>query len=178
MICGWSLSRFRNFPAVVTMFLLLSLTLLIVLSPRANAMRHSYDEHAGMSMPMDTHIDPAMQAKILSDKRESEFNHHLAGFFVVLGGLFILAERNLSKRFTGARYVWPLSFLLSGLFVLVFSDTELWPFVLSPGSTASSQTPKSFNIRRSRSFFSHSAASNSPAPASNSLRSGPHGFFR
>jgi copper resistance protein D len=66
--------------------------------------------------------------KLAADKRESEFNHRLAGFFVVLAGIFILAEGQLSKRWPWVRYAWPVCFLLAGLFVLVFSDTELWPF--------------------------------------------------
>ena len=66
--------------------------------------------------------------KLAADKREREFNHHLAGFFVVLAGIFILAEPRLSVRWPKVRYAWPVCFLLSGIFVLVFSDTELWPF--------------------------------------------------
>jgi putative copper resistance protein D len=66
--------------------------------------------------------------KLAADKRESEFNHHVAGFFVVLAGIFILAEPRLSARWPNIRYAWPLCFLLAGIFVLVFSDTELWPF--------------------------------------------------
>ena len=66
--------------------------------------------------------------KLAADKRESEFNHHLAGFFVVLAGIFILAEPRLSAQWPSVRYAWPVCFLLAGIFVLVFSDTELWPF--------------------------------------------------
>jgi copper resistance protein D len=112
---------------VGSIFPLLFLVLLIFMPPIVQA-QHEHEGHAGMSMPMDTPPTPAQQAKFLSDKRESEFNHHLAGFFVVLGGLFILVESGLSTRFPVVRYVWPACFLLSGLFVLVFSDTELWPF--------------------------------------------------
>jgi copper resistance protein D len=116
----------------VALFLL---TLLLFLS-RASAWAspqvsdaHHHD-HAAMSM--DSPIDPAEQAKLLSDKRESEFNHHLAGFFVVLAGVLILAEVTFRDRLPIARYAWPVCFLLSGLFVLVFSDTELWPFGPKP----------------------------------------------
>jgi len=35
---------------------------------------------AGMSMPLELGADPTAEAKLLADKRESEFNHHLAGF--------------------------------------------------------------------------------------------------
>ena len=83
--------------------------------------------HAEMSMAMDS-VDPAAQAKLLADKRESEFNHHLAGFFVVLAGLLILAEQSAGFLRPLLRYAWPVCFLLSGAFVLVWSDTELWPF--------------------------------------------------
>src|SRR5467141_158749 len=91
--------------------------------------------HEGMSMPMDEHaqmdhsqMDPAVQRKLLADKKESEFNHHLAGFFVILAGIFIFAEGVLTRRWSFLRFAWPACFLLSGLFLLVFSDTELWPF--------------------------------------------------
>jgi copper resistance protein D len=92
-------------------------------------MRAHHAEHEAMSMPMDeqTHIDTLHQKKLLADKKESEFNHHLAGFFVILAGIFILAEGKLSQRWHILRFAWPSCFLLSGLFLLVFSDTELWP---------------------------------------------------
>lgn len=93
--------------------------------------------HDGMSdmpgMDMSSRApDPMAWArtpeKLAADKRESEFNHHLAGFFVVLAGIFILAEPWLRARWPKVRYAWPVCFLLAGIFVLVFSDTELWPF--------------------------------------------------
>src|SRR5262249_48302352 len=33
-------------------------------------------------------------------------------------------------RFAFLRWVWPLCFLGAGIFLLIFSDTELWPFGL------------------------------------------------
>ena len=109
--------------------------LLLVSSARQSpAQDHSmHSDHAGheaMSMPMDeqTQMDASHQRKLLADKKESEFNHHLAGFFVVLAGLFILAQGTLPQRWSFLRFAWPSCFLLSGLFLLVFSDTELWPF--------------------------------------------------
>jgi len=72
------------------------------------------------------------QAVFLSWKRESERNHHLIGLFVVLSGVFILAQDTLKKRFPAVRYAWPVCFWLSGLFVLVYSDTELSPFGPKP----------------------------------------------
>lgn len=85
----------------------------------------------GMDMS-STAPDPMAWArtpeKLAADKRESEFNHHLAGFLVVLAGIFILAEPWLGTRWPKVRYAWPVCFLLAGIFVLIFSDTELWPF--------------------------------------------------
>lgn len=88
--------------------------------------------HEGMSMPMDQPGDAAAQArlraKVLADKKESEFNHHFAGFLVVVAGVFMFFQKGLTEKWPAAKYVWPACFLLSGLFVLVWSDTELWPF--------------------------------------------------
>lgn len=75
-----------------------------------------------------TSEDSAQAAKRLADKRESEFNHRLAGFFVVVAGVFIFWETYLAKRWLLVRYAWPMCFIFTGLFVLVFSDTEIWPF--------------------------------------------------
>jgi putative copper resistance protein D len=95
----------------------------------------SHPEHAGhegMNMPMDEPADPAarakMQAKILADKKESEFNHHLAGALVAVAGIFMLFQSALTTRWPAARFVWPACFLAAGTFVLIWSDTELWPF--------------------------------------------------
>ena len=91
-------------------------------------------EHAMASMPgmtMDTSAasdDPGAAAKRLADKQESEFNHHLAGLMVICAGLFILAEGKVSMRWPLVRYAWPICFFTAGLFVLIFSDTEIWPF--------------------------------------------------
>jgi copper resistance protein D len=95
----------------------------------AQAQQSMSDGHPGHEMSMtNTPLDPAAQAKLLADKKESQFNHHLAGFFVALGGGIILFQSPLGKRFPLVKYIWPASFLLSGVFVLVWSDTELWPF--------------------------------------------------
>jgi putative copper resistance protein D len=110
-------------------FLFAFFALIFVATPQAwpqeEPMHH---DHSHMPMSMDEPMDPAVQAKFLADKKESEFNHHLAGLFVVLAGVFILFEERLKNRWPIVRYAWPLCFLLSGIFVLIFSDTELWPF--------------------------------------------------
>lgn len=109
----------------------LSLTLLVLLgSFPIWSQDTSQQDHDGMSMPMP--MDGPSQAELLSWKLESERNHHLAGLFVFLAGAFILAQDGLKKKFPIVRYAWPACFLLSGLFLLVYSDTELWPFGPKP----------------------------------------------
>jgi hypothetical protein len=71
---------------------------------------------------------PEVRAKQLADKRESEFNHHLAGLLMILAALFFLAQDRLASRWPGAQYAWAACLLLAGVFLLVFSDTEIWPF--------------------------------------------------
>jgi hypothetical protein len=86
----------------------------------------AHEMHDGMSMPMDSSVDSATQAALGAWKRESEFNHHLAGFLVLLAGLLILADGSVRQRWAVGRHVWPICFLVSGVFLLIFSDTELW----------------------------------------------------
>ena len=106
-----------------------SISLLFLLAPLARPQQHNMDNMPGMKMDVPSSPeDPAQVEKRLADKQESEFNHHLAGLFVIVAGIFILAESPLAKRWSVARYVWPMCFLSAGLFVLVYSDTEIWPF--------------------------------------------------
>jgi putative copper resistance protein D len=101
---------------------------------RASAQDHSMhsgqSDHESMSMDMDEHTEMGapQKSKILADKKESEFNHHLAGVFVILAGIFVLAGGTQFQSKSLLRFAWPACFLLSGVFLLVFSDTELWPF--------------------------------------------------
>jgi putative copper resistance protein D len=73
-------------------------------------------------------VTPELQRKYAHDKRESEFNHHLAGVLVILAGLFFLVQGSFIHRWPAFRYAWPLCFLVGGFFLLLFSDTEIWPF--------------------------------------------------
>ena len=97
-------------------------------NPSSEPVPHDHHEHMAMSGDDPGHEDDHDRAQALASKNESEFNHHLAGIFVILAGLFVLLESSLPQRWPFLRYAWPLCFLLAGLFLLVFSDTELWPF--------------------------------------------------
>src|SRR5258708_33315316 len=83
----------------------------------------------GMTMNAPTaRENPVQAAKHLAYKQESEFNHRLVGSFVIVAGIFIFLESYLATRWSLMRYVWPMCFVAAGIFVLVFSDTEIWPF--------------------------------------------------
>jgi putative copper resistance protein D len=118
------------------MFVLLLAFAVLSVAPLARAQGQDHSMHDGhgneeMSMsvePLDLAAEAAHQAKLRADKRESEFNHHLAGILVILAGFFILAEASLRRHWPFGRFIWPMCFLFAGLFLLVFSDTELWPF--------------------------------------------------
>jgi copper resistance protein D len=99
-------------------------------SPQDQSTHSNQGGHQGMSMDMteQTDMDAPYQRKLLADKKESEFNHHLAGFFVILAGAFTLVAGAWTRRWSFLRFVWPSCFLLAGLFLFIFSDTELWPF--------------------------------------------------
>src|SRR6266481_7766619 len=66
---------------------------------------HSMHEgHQGHISAVTTPEDHENSAKLLADKKESEFNHHVAGLFVVLAGVFILAQGALINRWPWTKY--------------------------------------------------------------------------
>ncbi len=119
--------------AAVSAFLAALLALTVPQASSHSAFVNSVQAgHEGMDMSApvadQTQNGTAQQAILTQNKKESEFNHHLAGFFVILAGLFLLGEGTLRQRWPSTRFVWPVCFLVCGFFLLVFSDTELWPF--------------------------------------------------
>ncbi len=108
--------------AIVLLFTAVSVVSQASAGPRPQAM----DDMPGMQGHSGE--DPADGAKLIADKRESEFNHHFAGMLLILAGIFILAKERLAEHWPIARFAWPFCFLSAGLFVLVFSDTEIWPW--------------------------------------------------
>jgi hypothetical protein len=111
--------------------MLLALMLMFAVVTTAKAQQPSpHEGHAGHEgMVMDAQaLTPDVQAKLLADRLESEFNHHLAGFLVALGAVFMFFQDRLRARWAGVTLFWPACFLISGIFLLVWSDTQLWPF--------------------------------------------------
>jgi len=91
--------------------------------------RPANDVHAGMSLcPWKKEWIP--QGTPNSWRTRERVNSIIiwAGFFCRTSGTFILAEADIRNRWPSVRYAWPLCFVLSGVFVLIWSDTELWPF--------------------------------------------------
>jgi len=66
----------------------------------------------------------------------SEFNHHLAGLFVLLIGCAELSEASYLPSLLWARLLLPAAMLLGSVILLVGSDHEAWPI----GSLSFAQT--------------------------------------
>jgi hypothetical protein len=60
-----------------------------------------------------------------AEKAASEFNHHVAGYALIAIAIIVIA--GLLPRLRFARYVWPLLFIALGLFLVAWSDAEIWP---------------------------------------------------
>jgi len=69
---------------------------------------------------------PVARASVDPNKAPSEFNHHVAGWALMGVGLLVLASF-LSPDLRVLRYGWPVLFLLTGLFLALWSDAEIWP---------------------------------------------------
>jgi hypothetical protein len=57
----------------------------------------------------------------------SERNHHIAGWFIMLMGLAELSHALRIPAIAWARLLFPGAMLLSGVFVMIWSDHEAWP---------------------------------------------------
>lgn len=60
------------------------------------------------------------------DVVDSEWNHHLAGYILIASAVLML----LSLRFTSVAFlrpVWPFLFVAAGIYLLAWSDKEIWP---------------------------------------------------
>ena len=69
---------------------------------------------------------PNSTASVDPNKAPSEFNHHVAGWLLIGVGCLVLISI-LHPNLVGLRYFWPALFLLMGLFLLLWSDAEIWP---------------------------------------------------
>ena len=60
-------------------------------------------------------------------KAYSEFNHHLAGIFVVLIGLSELHHALRITALPGVRLLLPTAMVVTGVFLMIWSDHDAWP---------------------------------------------------
>jgi hypothetical protein len=78
--------------------------------------------HSGTSAPRALEWEGSPEGKAYS-----EFNHHVAGVFVILIGLSELREALACSRFTWSRFLLPVAMSAAGGFLLIWSDHEAWP---------------------------------------------------
>ena len=109
-------------PVVVVLVLLLS-----VFVPSARS-QHDMSNMQGMPRMDQPNMVMPESAAQNRDARVSEFNHRLVGFILFIASIFVLADEYSERRWLSLRYVWPMCFLMAGIFVLIFSDAEIWPF--------------------------------------------------
>ena len=134
--------------------LLLFMCAAFLFAPLARPVQHDMRARPEVEMNAPAAVeDVTSAAKRLADKQESEFNHHLAGLFVILAGILILSGRVVESDWSFPRYAWPVCFIAAGLFVLIFSDTEMWPFGPQNPWYAVTQNPRIFSTRSSQSFY-------------------------
>src|SRR5258708_11996047 len=109
-----------------------SISATISVGQEQQPMHHDHAGNQGIDMSMDEPMDEAahakLEAKILADKKESEFNHHLAGFLVALAGVFVLFQPNLAQRWSSVKYVWPACFLVAGGLFFVWGGNPILSF--------------------------------------------------
>ena len=104
----------------------LSLALVIQLSTSVFALPPSSSEtfsHQHYEHP----VQPGTWEGSLEGKAYSEFNHHLAGWSVILIGGSELIRSSTSWFLPGIRFLLPLSMLGAGGYLLVWSDHDAWP---------------------------------------------------
>jgi len=98
--------------------LCLSLTGMGRLADNVMAQASGHDSTA-VSVPISTAAEDP-------NKAPSEFNHHVAGWALIGVGFLVLVSI-LHPNLGGLRYFWPALFLVMGLFLLLWSDAEIWP---------------------------------------------------
>ncbi len=84
-----------------------------------NGQRH---DHSGTTAPGVPKWEGSPEGKAYS-----EFNHHLAGVFVILIGLSELREALAFTKFSWISFLLPAAMSAAGGFLLIWSDHEAWP---------------------------------------------------
>jgi len=82
---------------------------------------HHHEMTAGMPMDMPMNIP-------VDDKAFSEFSHHLAGAFVLAMSMGELNMTLSMSVLTWTRFLLPFGMLVTGIFLLLWSDIDVWSF--------------------------------------------------
>ena len=106
---------------------LLILIFLIAISALPAQHQHPGEGHSAMEGATTPTAEVNLAKEAQESKDFSEFNHRMAGFFVLLVGMVLLAEKPLTRRWPLAKYAWPAFLFLPGLYLLFLSDPESWP---------------------------------------------------
>jgi hypothetical protein len=98
---------------------LFMLLLLAILPWTASSLRSqtAADQHPNI-VASSVLVDP--------DKASSELNHHVAGLLLVTIGILVIVSSKY-KGLAPIQKVWPFLFIVAGLFLAVWSDSEIWP---------------------------------------------------
>ena len=117
-------------------FLQLSLAISIAfLLPSSGVAQHYEATH--QSVHQHEALAPADQWEGSPEgKAYSEFNHHLAGVFVLLIGLSELRGAMGAAALAWLRFLLPVAFLSAGGYLMIWSDHDAWPI----GSLSFTQT--------------------------------------
>jgi len=79
------------------------------------------------SLPTPTSTESSIREEHQDpNKPASELNHHLVGFALIAIGTLAIGGQS-SRQFRFLQSVWPFLFVLAGLFLLAWSDKEIWP---------------------------------------------------
>src|SRR5262245_36648631 len=81
---------------------------------------------AGQNLPSGTGSQNSQATNVDPNKEPSELNHHIAGCALIGVGLLVIASFSSAKlRFL--QFTWPVLFILNGVFLAAWSDSEIWP---------------------------------------------------
>lgn len=120
--------------------LLLVMTLVLLFAPSAPPPALLAQQHESSHEPAShQHGAPAAAGQwdgSPEGKAYSEFNHHLAGVFVLLIGLSELRGALGVSMLAWSRFLLPLAMLGAGGFLMIWSDHDAWPI----GSLSFTQT--------------------------------------
>jgi hypothetical protein len=74
----------------------------------------------------EPHAAAGASVLIDPDKAPSELNHHIAGLMLIVIGVMVICGHRF-KELAFLRQLWPLLFVLAGIFLAAWSDREIWP---------------------------------------------------